>query len=154
MSRSERNGSLLPPRLEELRKDARSFTAIAAYLKSQEEMSLSGSGGPEAVKAARVSANFFTTLGLQPVTGRGFLPEEDASSSPAVMMISFRLWKHRFYGDPRIAGKPAILNSLPYTIAGVLPSGFSFPFSNTDVWVARPTEWSVLPARFWPYLTP
>jgi hypothetical protein len=70
------------------------------------------------------------------------------------MIISSRLWNHRFHGDPQIAGKSAILNSLPYTIVGILPSGFSFPFPNTDVWVARPTEWSVLPARFWPYLTP
>jgi putative ABC transport system permease protein len=154
MGRNERSGTLLPPRFEELQKDARSFSAIAAYLKSQEDMSLSGRGGPEAVKVARVSANFFTTLGVQPITGRGFLPEEDTPNGLAVMMISYRLWNRRFHADPRIAGKSEVLNSLPYAIVGVLPPGFSFPFANTDVWVAKPTEWSVLPARFWPYLTP
>ncbi len=150
----ERGGALSPPQLEELRKNSRSFVAIAAYLKAQEDMSLSGHGGPEAVKGARVSANFFGTLGVQPVTGRAFLSEEDAPTAPGVVMISSRLWKRRFRGDPQIAGKSVTLNSLPYTIIGVLPPDFSFPFVNTDVWVTKPTEWSVLPARFWPYLTP
>jgi predicted permease len=154
MSQSNRNGTLLPPRVEELRKDAQSFSAITAYLKSQEDMSLSGAGGPEAVKVARVSANFFATLGVQPVTGRGFLSKEDTPGGPAVMLISYRLWRRRFHSDPQIAGKSVVLNSLPYAVVGVLPPGFSFPFANTDVWVAKPTESSVLPARFWPYLTP
>ena len=151
---NERGGTLLPTRVEELRKNTQSFSAIGAYLKAQEDMSLSGRGGPEAVKAARVSANFFETLGVRPVTGRSFLSEEDTPKGPAVMLISARLWERRFQGDPQIAGKPVTLNSLPYTIIGVLPRGFSFPFVNTDVWVTRPTEWSVLPPRFWPFLTP
>ncbi len=152
--KNERGGALLPPRVEELRKTARSFSAIGAYLKLQEDMSLSGRGGPEAIKGARVSADFFQTLGVTPIAGRSFLPEENTPKAPAVMMISAALWKRRFQGDPQIAGKSATLNSLPYTIVGVLPPGFSFPFTNTDVWVTKPTEWSVLPARFWPYLTP
>ena len=150
----ERDGSVLPMRLEEIRKTARSFHSVAAYLKFEEDMSLSGPGGPEALKGARVSANFFTTLGVRPVVGRSFLSEEDAPGSPAVMIISSRLWKRRFNGDPQIAGKSVTLNALPYTIVGVLPPNFAFPFTDTEVWVTRPTEWSMLPPRFWRYVTP
>jgi ABC-type antimicrobial peptide transport system permease subunit len=70
------------------------------------------------------------------------------------MVISYRLWSRRFHSDPQIAGESVVLNSLPYAVVGVLSPGVSFPFANTDVWVAKPVEWSVLPARFWPYLTP
>ncbi len=151
---AERGGALLPPRVQELRKTSRSFLGIAAYLKLPEDMSLSGALGPEAVKGARVSANFFKVLGVQPVTGRTFLPEEDKPDGARVMLISSRLWRSRFHADPQIAGKTATLNALPYSIVGVLPPGFSFPFKGTDVWVTRPTEWSVLPPRFWKYVTP
>ncbi len=151
---NDRSGSLLPPRLKELRGTSRSFSAIGAYLKLSEDMSISGADGPQAVKGARVSANFFETLGVKPAIGRSFLPEEDAPATWRAMLISSALWRSRFGGDLQIAGKLVTLNSLPYSIVGVLPPGFSFPFTDTDVWVTRPTEWSVLPSRFWSFLTP
>src|SRR6185312_15198412 len=59
------------------------------------------------------------------------------------------LWKRRFDGDPSIAGQTATLDTTPYTIIGVLPEGFAFPFPDADVWVPRPSEWSLLPSRYW-----
>jgi putative ABC transport system permease protein len=132
---------------------AKSFINIAAALAVQEEVALSGNGDPVSLKSARVSANFLDVLGVPPALGRSFLAEEDVSGGRLVAMISTELWKSRFNGDPSIIGRTANLNTQPYTIIGVLPEGFSFPFPQTDVWMTRPTEWSGLQPRFWP-ITP
>src|SRR5262249_8554166 len=80
---------------------------------------------------------------------RSFLAEEEKRGGPPVAMISAGLWQRRFGGDPAIAGKTATLDSISYTIIGVLPSGFAFPFPGLDVWVTRPSEWSILAPRYW-----
>src|SRR5579862_2001606 len=104
-ARNVRDASFGAIRLDELRKSAKSFTAIGAFLHSREEMTLSGAGEPEALKGARVSANFLDILGVKPLAGRGFIAEEDQRGGPAVAMISEALWIRRFGADPQIAGK-------------------------------------------------
>ena len=136
-------------RLEEMRAAARSFTGLGAFLHSAENLTLSGAGEPAALKGARVSANFLDILGVRPMLGRSFLPEEDKPGGRPVAMISERLWRLRFGGDPLIAGKTATLDSTPYTMIGVLPAGFEFPIAGVDVWVTKPSEWSILPSRYW-----
>ena len=140
-------------RFLDMRAAARSFSGFGAFLLSPENLTLSGSGEPEALKGARVSANFLEILGVQPLLGRSFLAEEDTRGGPPVAMISAELWKRRFGGDPQIAGKPATLNATPHTIIGVLPAGFAFPFPGADVWAPRPSEWSWLPPRNWDGIT-
>ncbi len=71
----ERDGSFTVLRLEQMTASAKSFSGVGAYLKFKEDMSLSGHGAPEALKGARVSANFLDILGVRPVAGRGFLAE-------------------------------------------------------------------------------
>jgi predicted permease len=105
------------------------------------------------LKGARVSANFLDILGVRPALGRAFIPPEDTPGGPPVVMVSSRLWKRRFAADPNLAGKTAIFNSVPYTIVGVLPTGFEFPLPDLDVWLPRPVETSAVPARFWPFVT-
>jgi predicted permease len=112
-------------------------------------MALSGSGDPEALKVARVSANFLSILGVEPILGRSFLPEEDTHGGRPVAMLSAELWKRRFGADPLVAGRTATLDATSYTIIGVLPAGFAFPFAGADAWVTRPSEWSALPSRYW-----
>jgi putative ABC transport system permease protein len=146
------DGSFSLFRLDELR-TAKSFTGVGAYLKFKEDVPLSGQGAPEALQGARVTANFLDVLGIQPLAGRSFRRKEETPGGPAVAMISARLWKRRFGGDPEIVGKAITLNSTPYTIIGVLPDGFAFPFSDTDVWLTKPTEWSLVPQRAWPYVS-
>jgi predicted permease len=135
-----------------MRKTARSFAGFGVFSRFTEDMALSGRGDPEMLKGARVSANFLDILGVRPVLGRAFIPEEDTPGGPPVAMISFRLWKRRFAADPKLAGKTALLNAVPYTIVGVLPAGFEFPVPELDVWVPRPAETSALPAHFWPFV--
>ena len=72
-----------------------------------------------------VSANYFDTLGIRPILGRGFEPAEDTGrNAHPVTVISYQLWQERFHGDPAIVGKTQMLNGMPHTIIGVAPEGF------------------------------
>jgi macrolide transport system ATP-binding/permease protein len=85
------------------------------------------STGDRAVGAvgSLVSANYFDTLGIHPMLGRGFRPEEGAGrNAHPVVVISHQLWKDRFQSDPEIIGKAQSLNGVPHTIVGVAPQGF------------------------------
>ena len=72
-----------------------------------------------------VSANYFEALGVHPILGRGFEPDEDfGRNAHPVTVISYRMWKERFHGDPAVIGKTQMLNGMPHTIIGVAPEGF------------------------------
>ena len=133
-----------PIRSDELITASRSYTELGTFASGLEDMALSGVGEPEVLKAARVSANFLRILAVSPLRGRSFLPEEDKPGAPVVGMISAELWRRRFGRDPLIIGKTVMLAGTPHTIIGVLPAGFQFPISGADVWVTRPSEWSVI----------
>ena len=87
---------------------------------------------PQRVNAVEASGNFFSVLGVQPILGAGF-PAGTFYGRPLVAVISHRLWRERFGGDPSIVGKPIVLSDLPYEVAGVMPPGFNYP-NGTDVW--------------------
>jgi putative ABC transport system permease protein len=135
-----------PIRFHDFLQRARSYAEVGAYSVTAEQMALSGNGQPEVLSGARVSANFLHILGVNPLQGRSFLPEEDKPGGPAVAMISAELWQRRFAGSPSIVGKNVDLAGVPYTVIGVLPRRFQFPFPHTDVWVTQPSELSVIPA--------
>jgi putative ABC transport system permease protein len=128
--------------MESIRKGARSFTGIGAFLASSESMTLSGAGEPESLHAARVSANFLDILGIQPLLGRGLIAQEDERGGPSVAILSERLWRRRFNSDPSIIGRTITLEATPHTVVGVMPNGFEFPLIASDVWLPRPSEWS------------
>jgi predicted permease len=150
--RNGQDSSFTPERFDEMKAAARSFTGLGAFFHATEDLTLSSTGEPEALKAARVSANFLDVLRIQPILGRSFLLEEDISGGRPVVMISAELWKRHFGSDSQVIGKTVALDSTPYTIVGVLPAGFEFPFTGVDVWVTRPSEWSGLPPRFWRFV--
>ena len=136
-------GGSTPARLEQIKTSARSFTGIGAFT-GQESVTLTGGAEPEVLKAARVSASFLPILGVHPLVGRGFLAAEDSPGGPAVAIISAELWQRRFGGDPRITGKTITLAAEPYTIVGILPARFQFPFPGLDLWLTQPSDWPVL----------
>jgi putative ABC transport system permease protein len=140
-----------PIHVDEFRAAARSYTETGVF-SGAEQMALTGRGEPEVVSAARVSGNFLSILGIAPSLGRSFLPAEDHTGGPDVAIISTRLWHQYFGSDPAILGRNATLAGRPYTIVGVLPPRFAFPFANanTDVWITRPKEWSLMPTKFRP----
>jgi len=104
---------------------------------------------PLRVSAIETTPNFFRVLGVHPVLGAGF-PDGPlyANSREMIAIISHRLWRERFGGDPAVVGKAIALNGPLFTVVGVMPQGFQFP-NGTDVWhritwdVARSTRrWS------------
>jgi putative ABC transport system permease protein len=94
-----------------------------------------GSGELEEVKMERVTASLFPLLGVQPVVGRTFEPEEDRPGHGNVAMISYSLWQRRFGADQSVTGKPLRVRDRVYGIAGVLPAGFAILEPGVDVWV-------------------
>ena len=90
----------------------------------------------EPVPAARVSAGFFHTLGVQPILGRDFRPGEDAPGQPKIVMLPYGTWKTLFDGRRDVIGQQVSLSGDEYTIVGVLPRSFAFaPRANAQFWV-------------------
>jgi putative ABC transport system permease protein len=88
-------------------------------------VTLTGDGEPEQPFGVQVSGNFFRLLGLKPILGRDFRPEEETQGHEQVVMISFALWQRRYGGDPQIVGKSILVDYKPYTIIAVLPRNYS-----------------------------
>jgi len=136
---------ITPVRFDEMKGASRSYAKLGAF-SGPEHFTLSGVGDPDVLNGARVSGNFLQILGVDPLRGRSFSPQEDASGAPAEVMISAELWRKRFNNNPEAIGKSITLSSVPYTIIGILPHDFQFPFSAVDVWVTKPSESSLVDA--------
>jgi len=102
---------------------ARSFQQMALIRWSQ-GFDLTSPGTPEHLDGKQISAGFFSTLGVKPVLGREFSPQEDRHHGAPVVIISNRLWKNRFAGSPMLLGQSITLDGVDYTIIGVLPPEF------------------------------
>ena len=113
--------------------DEKLFENSAAFDAVPSGLNLSTSGIPQRLKALRVGADFFRTLGIEPFLGRGFANNEDRPGNDAVVVLSHQVWKDRFASDREIVGKTLILSARPYTVIGVLPDGFRF-LHDADVW--------------------
>ena len=90
---------------------------------------------PEVVYGAGGSWNLFSVLGVQPVFGRTFTPDEDRFGANDVVMLSWSLFQSRFSGDKSIVGKQVRIDSKPYTVVGVLPAWFTYPDPAVKVWI-------------------
>ena len=97
---------------------------------------LTGLGDPVQIFGGRLTSNYFDVLGVRPILGRNFLPEEEESADVALVTKNF--WQKRFGGDPNVIGRSIILDGTPHTIVGVLPSMPATWFgANPMAWVAR-----------------
>jgi len=100
---------------------------------------------PEVVDAVAGSWNLFHVLGVEPALGRTFTEAEDRAGQAPVAMLTWAFFQRRFGGDASILGKQIRLDAKPYTIVGVLPSWFSYPYANVQLWVpfsnGRTSEW-------------
>ena len=101
-----------------------SFTGMAVF--RGDDFNFTGSGQAEHLRAELVSSSFLPVLGVSPILGRNFLPQEDQEGAAGVVMLTYSLWKRRFAGDPDILGKTLTLDAKSYTVIGVLPSDFRF----------------------------
>jgi predicted permease len=111
---------------------ATDFSGIAAA--DFDDFTIRGEFAPEFVPGARVSANFFQVMEIQPVMGRPFLPGEDQPGKDHAVLLSTQLWKAKFAGDPHVLGRSITINGNSYTIVGVMPEDFGVYDSPTQLW--------------------
>jgi putative ABC transport system permease protein len=100
------------------------FTGISSY--HEDDFSLTGIGDPQHLSGETVSHEFFSVLGVTPMLGRGFLPEEEKPGT-RVVVLSHQLWQSTFAADRAIIGRSITLNQQSYQVVGVMPDFFSFP---------------------------
>jgi hypothetical protein len=124
-----------PVRVEEWNRMTHSFTQIAG-LETQNLTDTSGSL-PQKMFCASTSPRFFSVLGVLPLIGREFTPQEEQFGGPKAALLSEELWRSRFGGDPDVLGKTLRLNGTSVPIVGVMPASFRLPVTNdsVDVWI-------------------
>ena len=108
------------------------FDGIAAY--TDNNFNLIGNGEPERISCAQVSASLFPTLGVPPLAGRTFLPEEDRPGQNQVAIVSEGFWQRRYGRDPSLVGSTIQLNDKRYTVVGIMPSSFRYP-GDFEIWL-------------------
>jgi putative ABC transport system permease protein len=125
-------GAISPADFYDWRRDAQSFSAMAAYYEGA--ANLTGTGEPERIRTLAVSAGFLDALGLAPSQGRNFTIEEETEGRHRVVLLTDALWRQRLGAEPAVVGRTIILDGNPFLVAGVLPRRFWWP-APTDVLV-------------------
>jgi putative ABC transport system permease protein len=121
-----------PARLKDWNRLNTTFQGITGYF-IQHESELSGEM-PERIMRAFVTRGFLQVLGVSPALGRDFAPEEERYNGPAAILISDRLWRRRFGGDPNVIGKSLRFAATSVRIVGVMPASFLFANRDVDLW--------------------
>src|SRR5882762_9517818 len=123
------------------------FAAENSAAQNSSPFTLTGLGDPVQIFGGRLSSNYFDVLGIRPILGRNFLPEEEESADVALVTKDF--WQKRYGGDPNVIGRSIILDGTPHTIVGVLPNmPATWIGANPMAWVgANPTAevWTTKP---------
>jgi predicted permease len=116
------------PNFRDWRSESRAFASMALFDSAGRGYNLSGGAEPEQVSGVRVTASFFTALGVPPLLGRTFRPEEEEPGNDREVVLSHGLWKRRYGGDPELVGKTVTIDGEAFTVVGVMPPGFQFQF--------------------------
>ena len=133
--------------LRDFRERASSFDGLTGYnaFSEQTAYTLTGVGEPERLVGFAVAHDFLQVLGVRPLYGRSFTPEEGLWGGPPAVILSYGFWRRRFAGDPAIVGRSIVLNEQPRTVAGVLPPSFDFssvftPGTHVDFLIPYPVS--------------
>src|SRR5439155_6039617 len=127
-----------PVRLEEWNRLNNTFQAITGHY-TEDASELSGEL-PEKLKLALVAPRFLQVWGIAPALGRDFSPQEERFGGPNAVLISDRLWRRRFGGNPDAVGKTLRIGRSAYPIIGVMPASFLFPDRDVDLWSPSPMD--------------
>jgi putative ABC transport system permease protein len=115
-------------------RQATSISEMGAFSSISQGFNLIGAGDTQRVQGSYASSSFLPMLGIRPVVGRSFLPEEDKVGSAPAVMLSYHLWQSRFGADPAVVGRAVQLDSQRYTVVGILPAGFQL-LRWADLWM-------------------
>jgi len=158
---SQRGGKMAfaEPNFLDVRARSHSFEGVAQY--AGELTTVTGASEPVRVPAFMVSADFFNVLGVKPILGRTFVPEESKTGGAPVAVISYGFWQRLLGGNPDLTGRTLRLMDQNVNVIGVMPAGFAFP-QRAEIWIPRelsPAQvsrsahnWSVV-ARMRPNIT-
>jgi len=125
------NGGVSAPDFLDWRAQNHVFENLSAWI--SDEFNLTGGTIPERIEGARVTADFFRTLGVQPAAGRDFSSGEDQPGAAHVAIISYGLWRERCHSE--LNDTVIKLDGEPYTIVGVVPEDFHFPLmGRANIW--------------------
>ncbi|PYL75490.1 MAG: hypothetical protein DMF27_11935 [Verrucomicrobia bacterium] len=134
----ERNSLELPvsvPRSQHFRDSQTIFDSFGG--ENAVPFTLTGLGDPVQLFGGKVTSNYFDVLGVRPIRGRNFLPEEEENAD--VAMVTENLWRKRMGGDANVIGRSITLDGVPHTIVGVLPNlPFSWTGPNAEIWTTKP----------------
>jgi len=128
------------PNFWDFQRQAQSFESMAIFDSAGRGYNLSASGDKrdaEQVSGLRVTAGFFSVLGVKPLLGRTFLPEEETLGKDQEVVLSFGLWKRRYSGDPSLVGRTVRIDGADFTVIGVMPPDFEWQFDSDQrqLWV-------------------
>jgi len=110
-----------PANFLDWKKQSTSFEGMTAFGSST--MTLTGDGEPEQLLGSRAGAGYFSVVGIEPMLGRQFLPEEYEPGKGPVVILGHAFWLRRYGGDPGLLNKAIRLDGSPYTVVGVMPPG-------------------------------
>jgi putative ABC transport system permease protein len=116
------------------------FSDMAAFFDLN--ANLIGDGDPEEVPSQLATTNLFSVLGVKPIKGRTFAPDDGQTGQPRVVVISYDLWQRRFGGDPNIIGRKITLNNQPNEIIGVLPPEVGWYVQKGSMLSKPPQVWT------------
>ncbi|MFZ0420348.1 MAG: ABC transporter permease [Candidatus Sulfotelmatobacter sp.] len=130
---------------------AQSFAQIAVFSVGQD--SLIGSNGPEKVNTAAVSAGFFQMLGVNPIIGRLFLPDDRGISGKSrVAIVGERYWRQQFGADPSLVGRVLLIDNYDTRIVGIVPDRFETLVGRAQIWLAWYPEEEPRDSRYLPVI--
>ena len=119
---------------EEVRAQAGLVQSLTAF--SGWDNTLSEPGRPaERLRAIDATAEFFQTVGVQPMLGRAYTPDEEVPGRNRVVVLSHALWQSHFGSDPAVVGRSIRLNSESVTVIGIMPAGFEYPLAPAQIFL-------------------
>ena len=121
------------PDIQDWKRESHSFSEIAAILRV-DTADLTGAVPAEHTKVGRVSPEFFSVLGVRPMLGRDWTREEEEHRAQ-VAVISHTFWQTHFAGAANVIGESVEIDHKPAVVIGVMPAGFDFPSSETNIWI-------------------
>jgi putative ABC transport system permease protein len=130
--RGIRESDVSYPDLKDFRERTTAFAAIAAI--DGRTIALTEGVEPERFSGAAMTWNMFPVLGVAPILGRHFNPEDDRPGAEPVVMLGHEVWQRRYHGDPSLVGRSVSVNGRPHTVVGVMPPGFMFP-EQQKIWI-------------------
>jgi putative ABC transport system permease protein len=128
-------GSASPGNFIDWRDQNQTCEAVVAI--EQKSFDVSDSSHPERFPGYGVTAGFFDILGVKAARGRTFLPEDEQPGHEQVVVLKHSFWQQHFGGNPDIVGKEISLNRKPFTVVGVMPADFNYPYNSGEMWTPQ-----------------